>query len=259
MASPGFYFDASMWQPEGVTTTEKKNPIGPTGERVQRNVERIRTARKLSKAELSVRTGKAGRLIPPLGISRIEAGTRRVDADDLVALALALNVSPATLLLPPTANDDEVKLTPDKTVMARTAWAWATAQQTAMDDEPEPTLDLGDGAMMYTELESERRQAFNQQQENYLLLAQPEEIRHELSRGEGHRAVRTARDLLEAIRSLVAPEFNVGPAAVNAVFQAKRNRGVRRLYTALGLELDEVEEHLPPVHLGVPIPGEIDS
>ena len=81
-------------------TEEKKNPLGPTGNQVRRNVTRIREARGLTKKDLAARTAELGRSIPPLGISRVEAGTRRVDADDLVILALALGVNPSALLLP---------------------------------------------------------------------------------------------------------------------------------------------------------------
>jgi hypothetical protein len=41
-----------------------------------------------------------GRPIPPLGLRHLEAGNRRIDVDDLVVLADALDVSPLMLLLP---------------------------------------------------------------------------------------------------------------------------------------------------------------
>ncbi|MCX4824894.1 helix-turn-helix domain-containing protein [Streptomyces sp. NBC_01142] len=110
---------------------DKKNPLGPTGEQVKGNVERIRTARGMTKKDLSDRAGEFGRPIPPLGVSRIESGTRRVDADDLVALALALNVSPLALLLPPEWSDVRIPLTPDFDLEARTAWLWAEGRAPA--------------------------------------------------------------------------------------------------------------------------------
>jgi hypothetical protein len=48
-----------------------------------------------------------------------------VDVDDLVAIAVALGVSPSTLLLPDVANDSEVKVTGAGTVTAKAAWDWA--------------------------------------------------------------------------------------------------------------------------------------
>lgn len=81
--------------------TDKK-PIqpGPIGVAVAHNVERLRESRNLSYAELSRRLTELGRPIAPLGLTRIRDRQRRVDVDDLVALALALDVSPTTLLLP---------------------------------------------------------------------------------------------------------------------------------------------------------------
>ena len=62
-----------------------------------------------------------------LGLSRIEKGRRRVDADDLVALALALRVNPGALLLPRSvaAGDEEVALAPAAAYPAEEAWWWA--------------------------------------------------------------------------------------------------------------------------------------
>lgn len=78
----------------------KEISLGPVGVNITHTVRRIRETRHFSYAELSRRLADLGREIPPLGLRRIEAGTRRVDVDDLAALALALNVSPLTLLLP---------------------------------------------------------------------------------------------------------------------------------------------------------------
>lgn len=59
--------------------------------------------------ELSARLSKLGRPILPSGITKIEQGSRRVDVDDLVALAVALKVTPTRLLLgpPPTDGPDD--------------------------------------------------------------------------------------------------------------------------------------------------------
>jgi transcriptional regulator with XRE-family HTH domain len=77
-----------------------KNPLGPTGKEVAKNIERLRTAKGWTFAALSARLSDIGRDIPPLGLRKIVGETRRVDADDLVALAVALGVSPVTLLMP---------------------------------------------------------------------------------------------------------------------------------------------------------------
>ncbi len=80
---------------------DKRNPLGPTGEAVRANIHRRREDQNLSYAQLSRRLKtETGRSIPELGIRRIEEGNRRVDTDDLVALAVVLKTSPATLLMP---------------------------------------------------------------------------------------------------------------------------------------------------------------
>ncbi len=122
MGLPGHHFDAKLWR----VTEEKKNPLGPTGERLRLAVARVREARGISKKELSDRVAALGRPIPPLGISRLEAGTRRIDADDLVALALALRVSVNALLLPTEGDgSDSVELTDQVVLSASDAWQWA--------------------------------------------------------------------------------------------------------------------------------------
>ena len=78
----------------------KKIDLGPAGLNVARSVRQYRQHRRLSYAELSRRLDGLNRRIPPLGLRQLEAGKRRVDVDDPVALSLALDVSPLALLLP---------------------------------------------------------------------------------------------------------------------------------------------------------------
>ena len=80
--------------------SEKKVPLGPTGTRVMANVRKLRQSQGMTYKELSERLECLGRPIPVLGLSRLERGERRVDADDLAALALALEVTPNRLMLP---------------------------------------------------------------------------------------------------------------------------------------------------------------
>ncbi len=104
----------------------KRNPLGPVGEVVRQNVKTLREEQNLSLVALSRRLAElAGRPIPTLGLSRIEAGERRVDADDLVALAAALGVSPVTLLLPREDPGGTVPLAKHLTAPSwRVAWRW---------------------------------------------------------------------------------------------------------------------------------------
>jgi transcriptional regulator with XRE-family HTH domain len=76
--------------------------VGAIGNIVRRNIRRLRQTQRLTYVDLSKRLASAGRPIAILGLRRIEAGERRVDTDDLVALASVLGVTATQLLEPPT-------------------------------------------------------------------------------------------------------------------------------------------------------------
>lgn len=81
---------------------------GPIGTSVAANMEHLRRALGLSYVEVSRRLEALGRPIAPLGLTRIRDLQRRVDVDDLVAIARALGVKPTDLLLPtPAASATE--------------------------------------------------------------------------------------------------------------------------------------------------------
>lgn len=106
----------------------RSNDLGPTGHQVAANVRRLRALRNLSTTELARRlTEDHGRPTIPGAITRIEHGKRRVDVDDLLALAAAFRVTPSTLLLPPTAQG-EIEVTGVGTVPAHDAWRWLDGQ-----------------------------------------------------------------------------------------------------------------------------------
>lgn len=72
----------------------------------------------------------------PTVVSKVERGERRIDVDDLVAFALALNVSPLALLLPPhEAGNPYVPLTDGIDATLSEAWDWATGVR-ALPDSP---------------------------------------------------------------------------------------------------------------------------
>ena len=105
----------------------------PSSERVAANLSQIRHERRLSYAELSRRLTAIGHPILDTGLMKIEKGHRRVDVDDLVALALALDVTPNRLLLPDTdfANPGEtITLTAGgPKVRVSDAWSWAYGER----------------------------------------------------------------------------------------------------------------------------------
>lgn len=110
-----------------VPEPKPKNPIGPTGRRAADTVAALRQDDRLSYKELSDNLRELGRPIPTLGLSRVERCERRIDADDLVALAIALGTTPNRLLLPRTAGRLDVALTSGVEISEQLAWAWAQA------------------------------------------------------------------------------------------------------------------------------------
>jgi transcriptional regulator with XRE-family HTH domain len=80
----------------------RKVEQGEVGHTVAAQVRQIRESERLSLQVLSDRLAALGRPILPSGLSKIEAGSRRVDVDDLVALAAALETVPSRLLVDPT-------------------------------------------------------------------------------------------------------------------------------------------------------------
>lgn len=84
------------------------------------NVRFLRQAHGLTYRELAVQLAKAGRPIPELGLSRLERGERRIDVDDLVALAQVLGVTPQELLF----TDAVVTMAAEETCRERIPRLW---------------------------------------------------------------------------------------------------------------------------------------
>lgn len=80
--------------------------------------------------QLSGALERAGRNIPPSGITRMEKGERVVTSDELAALAVAFGVSPSALLLPLGDSPSEaIEVTGGGTVPADVAWDWADGKR----------------------------------------------------------------------------------------------------------------------------------
>lgn len=231
------------WDAAKVTATSdpRASGWGPTSRQVAANLARIRQARGLSTTRLAAALEDLGQPIPPTGITRIEKGQRRVDTDDLVALALALNVSPLTLLLPPRNGQELAALTSACEVTARTAWKWGKGEQTALDYEPGPIATTG-GDPVAAVGRMEEQQEFERRQTAYLALSQPEGA----AGVNTHQAVRLSRELSEVVEGLIeaGPDVPLGESEARA-------RLAQRRHAQLGLELEEIMERIPPVHPGV--------
>ncbi len=113
--------DEDQWDP--------LDSLGKTGATVAKNIRAIRRTRGLAYTELAAKLKDLQREIPTWGLRKIESGGRRVDTDDLIALAIALDVFPSTLLMPESANaTDTVEVTGvDGGIEARRWWHWLVA------------------------------------------------------------------------------------------------------------------------------------
>lgn len=113
------------------------NPVqrGATAETVSANVKRLRGEQNLGLRALSTKLGEIRRPLTHSAVDQIEKGTRRVDVDDLMALAAALDVSPAMLLMPVGEEGQEVVVTghAGKLTCGR-VWEWITGQRPNRDD-----------------------------------------------------------------------------------------------------------------------------
>jgi len=115
---------------------------GPTSKQVAENTAAIRKARRLQQRDLSDRLREIGRPMLPSVISKIERGERRIDVDDLVALAVALRISPLSLLLPCSPHpSDGIEMTGSGAVTAHAAWAWADGQRPLTISATDPEGD----------------------------------------------------------------------------------------------------------------------
>jgi len=104
--------------------------IGAVGRRVAENLARMRGSEKATYTDLSQWLDRLGRPLSAETLGKVEKQERRIDVDDLVALAVALDTTPNRLLLTGTADDAEpVELTPEAIVSALDAWKWAVGEQ----------------------------------------------------------------------------------------------------------------------------------
>ncbi|MFI6331898.1 helix-turn-helix domain-containing protein [Micromonospora chersina] len=113
---------------------EKRIEPGPLAKQVAESIKRIREDRRITYAEVSERLAELGRTIPVLGLSRMEKGDRRVDLDDLVAIAAALRVPPIWLLFPAGRDQPDIEVLPGVRVPVEAALAWFTGDAEAFAD-----------------------------------------------------------------------------------------------------------------------------
>lgn len=104
---------------------KRRVALGPTGERVRQNVQEFRKFRRLTHADIVQRLKALGYSMPRTGLSELENGGRRVTVDDLMALAVALDVTPNDLLLPWDDSQGPEEVTALGLVNPKDVWRWA--------------------------------------------------------------------------------------------------------------------------------------
>lgn len=182
------------------------------------NVAQLRKRRGYSVRGLAGVMAELGRPIDPSGITKLENGTRKPGALDLVALAMALGVSPNRLLLPVDDPRQEIELAPAVATQQSGAWAWADGRSPLMESIkllhgsettaiPEWIYDFQRDARPIDEWERER-----------------------------HTAVRACRDVLHWINSIIGDEVNT-EADGRAIDPRTKLRGALRRLQA---EVDDL-------------------
>jgi transcriptional regulator with XRE-family HTH domain len=144
MSFPGHFLSSNFTESHGIAVTapvvaaiipvmaRASRDTGAASVRVAANVRRLRTQRGMSTYELAKRLKAAGWPISATSITRLEQNERRADADDLLALAIVLGVTPNALLLPAEIPaDDSTGMVVTGQTMARPAdmWAWACGER----------------------------------------------------------------------------------------------------------------------------------
>lgn len=113
--------------------------MGPTGRAVAANVKRLRASRGLTLRALAAALKEAGRPLSADALNKIENGApdaeptksvRRVDVDDLMALAVVFEVNPSALLLPlDDSPESSMQITGAGPISADIGWDWADGKR----------------------------------------------------------------------------------------------------------------------------------
>ncbi len=110
----------------------------------------IRGRRGLSLRAMSAELERLGHPMGAGALARVEAGERRVDVGDLLALSVALNVQPGRLLLPDDASGSTFAVTPKCEVSTFNAWNWMRGRAPLL-----PPTDDGSADRLEMEYEAE--------------------------------------------------------------------------------------------------------
>ncbi len=125
----------------------KKIELGPTGRVVAERIRAYREGKNLTWTQLAKRMSECGRPITAIALRRIEDGERRVDVDDLLALAYTLEVNPHALLFPRLSISDGIVETVEVSGLSKisgeTLWEWADGERPLYDPTEDPRAFTG--------------------------------------------------------------------------------------------------------------------
>lgn len=115
---------------------QRGNAKGATSATAASQTRKFRQDRKLDLAGLSERLKAVNWPISVAALSRLENGERRIDVDDLMAISVALDISPLELLLPsPKAEKPFGTALPIELELAE-VWAWAKESVSSIHSGP---------------------------------------------------------------------------------------------------------------------------
>lgn len=144
--------------------SDAQQPVGgiiaiTTGDIVRLNIRRYRKSNGRTLEDLESALKLVGHPLSKLALGRIENGNRRVDVDDLTALAAVLGVNPNALILPPVRSSIWVsKLTGTGIRSTAGLWDWADGGRALW-----PNSDAAESP--------EEREALHEEQDRYFATA----------------------------------------------------------------------------------------
>lgn len=120
--------DAWFWCNNQAVTEQPEHTSRTITQHVADTVARLRTERRMPMTELERRLADIGQPIPRLGLQRLEAGDRKVNAEEIVALARVFDVPALLLMFPFDATSTPTEILPGVVVDTRTAMKWFTGR-----------------------------------------------------------------------------------------------------------------------------------
>ncbi len=125
---------------------------------VAEKVRKLRREREWSQAQLAEAVTRLGHPMHQTAIAKIEAKQRKVSVDDLLVLALALDVPPPLLFLP-FEKDDDLALTPTTAIFPWRVWEWLHGEE-PLPDRDTPEWHWGsEPALLYSEVRDAQKRA----------------------------------------------------------------------------------------------------